>query len=129
MSVLGIGVDIVRSSRFLGILARHPHRFKRFQNRILHPLEIEAKSDDIYAIARQLTSSWAAKEALYKSLDPKEQKNCRFNKWRREWRAQGFEMISDELRKDQVLVSLSHDGEYTIAFATRQTKRQDTSES
>lgn len=122
MPILGIGVDIVQSARFLKILGRYPHRCKRFQDRILHPLEINAESKDIKAIARQLTSSWAAKEALYKSLDSKEQKSCKFNQWRRKWGAQGYEMISNEVRQDQILVSLSHDGEYTVAFAIRQPK-------
>ena len=120
--ILGIGVDIVRTARFAEILARTPHRIGRLQRRVLHPQEIAAIKGGPDGVVWKLASSWAAKEALYKSLTPAQQKQCQFNKWKRVFTARGQEMQSDlaEFADQEVLVSVSHDGDYTIAYALRQ---------
>lgn len=119
MTVLGIGTDIVRTARFAEILAKHPHRLARMQRRILHPAEIALNHPNP---VQQLSSAWAAKEALYKSLSFADQKKCQFNQWQKIKASESFEMVCDTPRMDRVLISLSHDGEYTIAYALRQKK-------
>lgn len=116
MPVLGIGTDIVRTARFAEILKRNPHRMHRLQQRIMHPTERLGKN-----AAQSLSSSWAAKEALYKSLHPREQQACRFNQWRKVAGPDGYEMVCDAPRSDRIMISISHDGDYTVAYALRQT--------
>lgn len=134
MTVLGVGVDLVRTARFGEIERRSPAVLARLSRRVLHPLEQEAWAASAPARRLQmLASAWAAKEATFKSLSIGEQRRFRFAEWRRIGRLHGYEMVHDPrgagtkekeqaapLREDQVLVSLSHDGAYTIAYALRQ---------
>lgn len=113
----GIGVDIVRTARFQEIIKRHPQRLKRLCERILHPKEMEGVTRE--NAGQKLASAWAAKEALYKSFPLTEQKECRFNEWRKEVVNGQYQMVHNEPRGDRSMLSISHDGEYTIAFVTR----------
>lgn len=117
MMVRGIGVDIVRIARFREILKRRPSREQRICQRILHPEEQSKVTAE--SVVQSLASAWAAKEALYKSLNRNEQKHCRFNKWRKAWVDGQLRLVSDDLRDDTVLLTLSHDGEYTVAMVVR----------
>lgn len=113
----GIGVDIVRTARFQEIITRHPQRLKRLCERILHPKEMEGVTPE--NAVQKLASAWAAKEALYKSLHMAEQKDCRFNEWRKEIVDGQYVLIHNKPRSDRSMLSISHDGEYTMAFVTR----------
>jgi phosphopantetheine--protein transferase-like protein len=74
---------------------------------------------------RLLASTWAAKEALYKSLSICEQRKCRFSDWRRvEEDVTGRRLMKcEEYEKrhpqETILVSVSHDGDYTMASVYR----------
>lgn len=118
--IQGIGVDIVRTSRFGELIKRHPLRLNRLCERILHPEERECiQSLSLLQLQQHLASAWAAKEAVYKSLPIDEQKQCIFSHWRKIRCGGRFEMKSDLHRSDTLLLSLSHDGDYTIAMVTR----------
>ncbi|GMM50021.1 hypothetical protein DASB73_009790 [Starmerella bacillaris] len=137
MTVLGVGVDVVRTSRFAEILKRSPTILDRISKRILHPVEHTNYQSSSQARQLQiLASTWAVKEATFKSLSIGDQRRFKFAEWRRVNRLHGYEMIQtilqpqendkpsvikEVIREDRILVSTSHDGDYTIANALRQT--------
>lgn len=110
-------MDIVRTARFAEILRRNPGRMQRLAQRILHPEESRELTAE--NAPQRLASAWAAKEALFKSLNQREQGECRFNEWQKKVVDGQYRMVCDVPRKDRVLISISHDGDYTTAFATR----------
>ncbi|KAF0742515.1 hypothetical protein Ae201684P_008342 [Aphanomyces euteiches] len=67
MAIVGVGVDIVRSSRLRQAFDRHGDKFLR---RYLHPKEIHQfqRLSDPQAQTQFLASRWAVKEATYKAF-------------------------------------------------------------
>lgn len=118
--ILGIGTDVVLTKRFGEIFRKNPQRLARMCQRILHRDEQPERYVASAQVVQKIASAWAAKEALYKSLDRSEQPNCIFNRWKKVRNNGRYEMVSDDPRPDQVLVSISHDGDYTIAMVVRQ---------
>lgn len=116
----GLGHDIVKTDRLRKIVTGNPKYFTRFAQRILHPVYELPKLDknDIDKSTRLLASTWAAKESLFKSLDLEMQKKCIFNEW---YRTNGPEYLikCDKFPNEKVMVSVSHDGEYTSAVSIR----------
>lgn len=120
MTVLGIGHDILVTSRILNIISKSPRRFDSFSQRILHPTERCKLSQDPQVACRLLASTWAAKEALYKSLDQEDQKIFQFKHWYRTVQDGKRILKNNSYKKeDEFLVSISHDGDYTSAFVIR----------
>ncbi|ODV77436.1 4'-phosphopantetheinyl transferase [Suhomyces tanzawaensis NRRL Y-17324] len=127
---LGIGVDVVHTPRFQRILARNDDYVARFMARILHPSERPrfVESPPAQQI-NQLSGAWAAKEALFKTLDPVDQKRFQFNQWYRHYNPQGKPFIRNDHyqhKDEEFLLSVSHDGEVLVANVLRQ-KNVDTS--
>lgn len=121
MPVLGIGNDILVTSRIYGIISKNPRRFERFARKILHVKEQAGlKTNDLGSASRLLASTWTAKEALFKSLDVEDQKKFQFNQWYRCVEDGKRVLKSDDYyKRDEFLVSVSHDGDYTSAFVVR----------
>lgn len=133
--ILGVGHDLVHLPRFRQLLnTRSPHRVSRLAQRILHPEyerpRFEAKLadplslEDSKSASFYLANSWACKEALYKSLGPLDQRNCRFNHWYKTHTADGKPIIQcDEYARlhpdEQFFLSISHDGDYLSTFIIR----------
>lgn len=125
MNILGIGNDIVQTSRIRAIA--ESRLVERFARRMLHPeheLKVLHRYNDIEKKTQFLASTWAAKEALYKSLLPAEQKNCRFNQWYRTRNELGQRTITEQTYlqnhpNEHFLLSVSHDGDYTSAIVLR----------
>lgn len=70
----GVGVDLIKTSRIEGVLERWSHKFL---GRIFSPEELK----DMRGPREEgIAARWAAKEALFKAIDPIA-KGCRF-KWR-----------------------------------------------
>ncbi|CAH2354053.1 putative holo-[acyl-carrier-protein] synthase [[Candida] railenensis] len=132
MTVLGIGVDIVKISRFNSLLAKDGGKngktgTSRFIRRVLHPKELMEfeelrQNDSIEPRVRYVAGSWAAKEAIFKTLDPKDQKIFQFKDWYRYKDSFGKPHIwnDDYNEREQFLLSISHDGDTLIANVLRQ---------
>lgn len=127
MKTLGIGVDIVNNLRIQGILQRNKDRFLK---KVLHPSEINSfnsKAAEQMQV-QYFASRWAAKEALVKAT---QLKDLVFP---------NIEIISGPLGKPtiilhdsnlekmrklypgeyEILLSLSHDDDNSIAFVLLQ---------
>lgn len=131
--VLGLGVDVVAMARFQGLLRRQKSGGEgfvdRLSRRILHeehelPMFAEhlRKNDDKRCVAL-LAGSWAAKEALFKTLDREDQKRFRFNRWYRYYSDEGRPHIGGDnySRSDEeFLLSISHDAGVVFATVLRQ---------
>lgn len=121
MSVLGIGVDVVRVSRILRLLENT--KKGRFIQRVLHPSEVKNfHNHDNETVARYVAGCWAAKEAVFKTLDPKDQKKFQFKRWYRYSEAGRPYIGFDEKMADEFLLSISHDGDILVATVLRQKK-------
>lgn len=125
-TVLGIGVDIVNSVRFERLLTAKSSSFgTRLSKRILHP-EHELPLFQQMHSQRQvqyLTGSWAAKEALFKTLDLNSQKEFNFNQWYRFHDSNGKPFIWNDrykLSDEEFHLSISHDDSLVIATVLRQ---------
>uniref|UniRef100_A0A060TGH8 ARAD1D30624p n=1 Tax=Blastobotrys adeninivorans TaxID=409370 RepID=A0A060TGH8_BLAAD len=121
MNVVGLGNDIVQTSRIARLaLGRLGPRFAR---RVLHPIhELPRYTADERGV-RLLASTWAAKEAMFKSLSAQEQTKCVFKNWYR-CTDQGRRTIRDDdyMKRhpsEDFLLTISHDGEYTTAVVLR----------
>ncbi|CAN6607370.1 hypothetical protein TRVA0_003S02894 [Trichomonascus vanleenenianus] len=123
MNAVGLGHDIVKTARMARIVGNKSilHRFCR---RVLHPVyekPILDRADEAYKI-QMLASTWAAKEALFKSLSAEEQQNCVFSEWYRSVNPGTRTLVNAEYQArtgESFLVSVSHDGDYTSATVLR----------
>lgn len=119
MPVVAIGIDIVRISRISHLLAKSKSRFLQ---RVLHPSELEvySKLPDIRR-AQYVAGSWAAKEALFKTLDTSAQKSFQFKDWYR-FAQEKRPFIGREGwdTNEEFLLSISHDGDMLVATVLRQ---------
>ncbi|KAG5360508.1 hypothetical protein CJU89_3581 [Yarrowia sp. B02] len=119
-----IGVDILRTARIGRILAGKTR--DRFVRKILHPSEISRMSsypDHVQFVA----STFSAKEALFKTLDRQDQKLFEFKEWQRGVdEVTGRRLLSNPdyrlMSSEEFVVSVSHDGDYTIANVLRKDK-------
>lgn len=131
MSLVGIGTDLLRTSRIAGIVTGSSKRLDRFVTRVLHKVEIERfhkiNAEDVSSKTRFLASSWSSKEALYKSLDEERQRQFEMKHWYRassggkDQKGHRHEILSDSLKypNEKFWLSISHDGDYTSAFVVR----------
>lgn len=127
--VLGIGVDILRMSRFEHILLNRNNQYiMRLSKRILHKekelpkfqqLLQEKKIDQC---VKYISGSWASKEAVFKTLELQDQKLFAFKDWYRYYNESGKPHIRNDKygNSEQFLLSLSHDGDILIANVLRQ---------
>ncbi|AOW01776.1 4'-phosphopantetheinyl transferase superfamily, partial [Yarrowia lipolytica] len=119
-----IGVDILRTARIGHILAGKTR--ERFVRKILHPSEITRMTkypDHVQFVA----STFSTKEALFKTLDRQDQKLFEFKEWCRGVdEVTGRRLISNPgyrlMDHEEFVVSVSHDGDYTIANVLRKKK-------
>lgn len=164
--ILGLGTDLAYIPRFVDLLkSKSDRRILRMAERILHPRHERPKFDTFISLlkdnnsstqhdlekeqalqraAKYLATTWACKEALYKSLDFKDQKSCRFNKWHKTYQYSPSEqqkhietpetLIESRFKKptlyneqyfknhanEAFLLSISHDGDYVTATVLRQ---------
>lgn len=124
--VVGIGIDVMKASRFEKLLRAKTSSFaERLCKRILHPTHELPRFKEMNA-ERQvqfLTGSWAAKEALFKTLQQSEQNEFNFNEWYRCNDATGKPFIwNDKYDANNVEfhLSISHDDSLVIATVLRQ---------
>lgn len=127
MHIRGIGVDLVQISRFRAILGKHgmdSTYSRRFVRRVLHPKELSRFAALAVELldhsVRYVAGSWAAKEAVFKTLDPPEQARFQFKDWYRTSNARKPGIERDPSSHDQFLLSISHDGGMLVATVLRQ---------
>jgi len=111
-----IGVDIVSNERIRKAIERFGDRFLR---RIYTPLELEYCKKQADWIAC-LSARWAGKEAVLKAVYQSKGIVLKFS----EIEILGdfgkpakVKLLREELKDIQVLISLSHEREYSVAFA------------
>ena len=117
--VKAIGVDMVKILRITRIL-QGTHR-DRFLNKVLHKKELESLArSKPERVLQFVAGSWAAKEAVFKTLDRKDQLRFQFRDWYR-YNIEGKPNISrvDSFSNDRFLLSISHDGDHLIATVLR----------
>lgn len=116
MKIAGIGTDLVKIDRIQRLLLRFGERFTR---KIFTPMEIEYCSERATP-ALHFAGRFAAKEAVAKAAYQ--------SGWLNPISWQNIEIQSDEFGRPTVAVginlsgvchvSISHDGDYALAFAT-----------
>ncbi|KAF3994074.1 hypothetical protein FT663_00094 [Candidozyma haemuli var. vulneris] len=120
--ILGLGVDLVHLSRFTRLLSKGEPFVKRLCGRILHPNELsQLPSLNTSAATRYLAGSWAAKEAVFKTLDERDQQTFQFNQWYK-YKVGNRPAIASDTTKDSFMLSISHDNDMLIATVLRQSK-------
>ncbi|ODQ82621.1 hypothetical protein BABINDRAFT_159173 [Babjeviella inositovora NRRL Y-12698] len=130
--VIGIGTDLLRIGRFHELIVRHgisSAYVTRLATRILHGtrelphFQKFQAGQNVAECTRLLSGSWAAKEAVYKTLDSEDQKGFSFKKWYKYSNVQGKPFIQGtEYAKpnEEFLLSMSHDSDFLIATVLRQ---------
>lgn len=130
--VLGIGVDILKTSRFHRLLTKQlsdgSQFVSRLSARVLHPVhelpkfEEHWKNNNIEKCIALIAGSWSAKEAVYKTLDSEVQQVFQFKHWYRFYNDRGKPFVgSDDYRGDEeFLISVSHDDGVMVANVIRQ---------
>lgn len=121
-----IGVDILRTARIGQILAGKTR--DRFVRKILHPSEISRMTqapDHVQFVA----STFSVKEALFKTLDRQDQKLFEFKEWSRDVDdVTGRRLITNPgyrlMTHEEFVVSVSHDGDYTVANVLRRRREE-----
>lgn len=131
-ATLGLGVDIIRISRFDNMITKAggvlTPFFNRLCKRILNEthempmLQHHIATHNHDSIIRYMAGSWAIKEAVYKSLDEEEQKKFTFHQWYRMKTNEkpGIGSESYSKRDEEFLVSVSHDDDVLMASVIRQ---------
>jgi len=124
--VVGIGIDVIKASRFEKLLKAKTSSFaERLCKRILHPTK-ELPRFHKMNTDRQvqfLTGSWAAKEALFKTLQQDEQNEFNFNEWYRFNDETGKPFIWNDKYDpncEEFHLSISHDDSLVVATVLRQ---------
>lgn len=131
--ILGVGIDIVKISRFDRLLNSKKVNGSSFVLRLATRLLNEKheygrflklrESRNIVNEAKYLAGAWATKEALFKCLDPEDQKAFEFRQWYRFYDEQGKPHVQcDSYNKDneQFHLSISHDEDHLIAYVLRE---------
>lgn len=115
--VVGLGVDVTHILRFSRLLARPDAA--RFVRRVLHPTECARLAQLAQSHhPRYVAGCWAAKEALFKTLEPEKQAKFAFRDWRRH--TDGGKPVIVGAHNDQFLLSISHDDDVLVATVLRQ---------
>ncbi|CUM65244.1 uncharacterized protein PRCAT00002876001 [Priceomyces carsonii] len=127
--ILGIGVDIIKIGRFKHILVNKNDKYiERLTQRILHvdhelpQFKKLILSNELNKCANMLSGSWAAKEAVFKTLDHSDQIKFQFKEWYRSSDKHGKPSIfCDRYDKsdEEFMLSISHDNDMLIANAVR----------
>ncbi|KAK9447903.1 4'-phosphopantetheinyl transferase [Limtongia smithiae] len=118
-----VGVDILHIPRIADVLARTPFSARRFPTRVLHAYELarynalREKSPE--AATLFVARCWAIKEAVFKTLDDVEQREFAFKSWRTITNTHPRPVAVHDSGSGDFLVSVSHDGEYLVAFVSR----------
>ncbi|GMG39437.1 unnamed protein product [Ambrosiozyma monospora] len=133
--ILGIGTDIHKLTRFHAILTRNgplaSFKTTRFSQRVLnksHELPKFLKfqeANDLESCAKLLSNSWCVKEAIYKCLDYSDQREFTMSDWFKINDPTGRPVIGNTIYfqshpNEEILCSLSHDGDYIISSVLRQ---------
>ncbi|RLV89433.1 Holo-acyl-carrier-protein synthase [Spathaspora sp. JA1] len=124
--VLGIGVDILQSTRISKLLTTKSSIFiGKFSKRILHPRYEFPKFEQLNQLEKiqYLSGVWCAKEALFKTLDLSDQKLFQFNQWYRLYDESGKPHIKNDLYSkpdEEFHLSISHDDSIFMATVLRQ---------
>lgn len=129
--VLAIGTDLHNMLRFRDILkggGLNGFKTRRFGQRVLHPdheLPIFLKAiekNDLELCNRILSVSWCVKEAIYKTLDPEDQKEFKMAQWYKINDFNGRPIIanSNYHKNEEFLCSITHDSDLVSAFVLRQ---------
>lgn len=132
--ILGIGTDLHKMSRFVEIIQRNgplnTYKTKRFSERILNPVHELPKfqnfqnENNLQECCKLLSISWCIKEAVYKTLDPVDQKNFIMKDWYKINDEIGKPIVKNDdylkTRKETFLCSLTHDGGFVSSFILRQ---------
>ncbi|KAF8231866.1 4'-phosphopantetheinyl transferase [Tricholoma matsutake] len=129
MAILGIGVDVVHIPRFAALLSRRCPR--RLAARILSEEELtqwgSLPTSDMFRRIRFLAVRWCLKEAAYKAMYPEMRPTWKELTYRGLCpRKDGLKpalvyhpIIAVESTKvGRMHISISHDGDYVIAFVT-----------
>ncbi|HWP46015.1 MAG TPA: holo-ACP synthase [Candidatus Limnocylindrales bacterium] len=120
--IYGIGIDVVRISRLEEVINR---RGKRFLERVFTPREIEYCSSKALKI-QHYAVRFAVKEAVFKAFGTGWSRGVTWHDvevfndegGRPQVKLSGkCQELAGELQVKQVLISLSHDGDYAIAQA------------
>lgn len=121
-----IGVDILKTARIGQILSGS--RRDRFVRKILHPSEITKLATYPEPEHEQfVASTFSVKEALFKTLDRQDQRLFEFKDWYRSMDSEtGRRHVENAgyrfAKTEDFVVSVSHDGDYTIANVLRRDK-------
>lgn len=115
--MLGLGIDVVVVLRIQRVL-NGPLK-QRFLKRVLHANEMQLMQRHHNPV-QYVAGCWAAKEALFKSLDPQDQRGFTFNEWRRTY-AKGKPTIGLDgyKRPEEFMLTISHDGGILVATVLR----------
>lgn len=132
-NTIGIGVDIIKMSRFSAMINKRGDLNSPFvhklSSRILHNTHelpafkgLVGKHNFTESI-RYLAGNWAMKEAIYKTLDEEDQANFQFKQWFKLYDERGKPTIANDdyhNPQEEFLLSISHDDDMLIASVIRQ---------
>ncbi|KAG4305282.1 hypothetical protein PORY_001452 [Pneumocystis oryctolagi] len=115
----GIGVDIVSISRMTRIFERRAMFMEKFCRRILRVDEQNTKPclNDKNNLIRWICTRWAAKEAAFKAINFRQKvkwKDIQICKYKNN--QPYIQLWNGEKPIKQIKLSISHDGDYVIAF-------------
>lgn len=149
--VIGIGVDIINVQRFKHLVQKHgvhssyvnrlalrilnhKHEYPKFQ-KLQSVVNQQHTSDNTNTVAvavdkcaHVFAGSWAAKEALFKTLDVSQQKQFEFKNWYKTNDSNGKPSISWDVESGMniepkcniFMLTISHDKDLLIATVLRQ---------
>lgn len=122
--VVGLGVDIINTARFERLLQRDQQFVTKLAKRVLHlhreyPKFDELLKKDLARCTTYISGSWAAKEALFKTLPPADQQSFQFKNWYRSHTPSGKPLITNG-SSSEFLLSISHDNNILIATVLHQ---------
>ena len=121
--IVGIGIDLVKVSRIQAVLERHG---RRFEERILHPNELQTYAEHSHPLA-YFAKRYAAKEALAKALGTGIAKGVNFNEIETQLNELGRPHLvlhgstlekANSLAVKNIFISLSDEQDYAIANVT-----------
>ena len=121
MSIIGIGVDIIKIERIDRVIRLHP---SRFLNKVFTKLE-QDNAPKSKAISSYYAGRWAAKEAAYKSLQASLEQGISWKDFEIEKSTSGAPVLNlsgrakkhaENLKIEKVHLSISHEKDYAIAY-------------
>lgn len=124
---VGIGMDIINCRRFDRLLSLKGSSFaSRLSKRLLHPIHELPRFESIATNSQRvqfISGSWAAKEAVFKTLDSESQKLFLFKEWYKSNDKRGKPFISSDKydsEDEQFLLTITHDADFVAATVLRQ---------